>query len=245
MEGRYRDALALMRDGRIPGPRPAHRALPPDPYNEAILDFETGHGRDAADEFARIGTALSDSSVIHAAGLRARNATWLSTLSATSSVAVGDTTRARRLVDSIEYTGQRSLFGRDPLLHHFVRGLLYSRAGQTEAAVRELRAAMHSPTFGYTRINFELAKSLLALNRPREGVPLVQAALHGGIEGSGLYVTRTELHELLAHLFDATHETDSASAHYAIVEAAWRTADPSFKSRYETARQWLARTGRH
>ena len=244
IQGRYRDALALVRDGRVPGPRPTHRALPPDLYNEAILDFEMGRGRDAADEFARIGASLSDSSVFHAAGLRARNATWMSTLSATAAVSVGDTTRARRLVDSIEYTGQRSLFARDPLLHHFVRGLLYSRGGQTEAAVREFRAAMDSPTFGYTRINYELAKSLLALNRPREGISLVQAALHGGIEGSGLYITRTELHELLARLFDATREADSAAAHYAIVEAAWRTADPSFRSRYEAARQWLARTGR-
>ena len=174
-------------------------------------------------------------------GYRARYTTWTLTLSATAAVAGGDTLRARRLVDSIESVGQRSLFGRDPLLHHFVRGLLLSRAHQDEAALKEFRAAIHSPTFGYTRINYELGQSALALKRPREAIPLVQAALHGGIEGAGFYVTRTELHEMLARLFDANHQRDSAAAHYAIVERAWRSADPFLKPRYEAARQWLAR----
>ena len=70
---------------------------------------------------------------------------------------------------------------------------------------------------------------------------MVRAALHGGIEGAGFYVTRTELHELLARLFDADHQRDSAAAHYAIVERAWRSADPFLKPRYDAARQWLAR----
>ena len=121
-----------------------------------------------------------------------------------------------------------------------MRGLLFSRAQQHDAAVRELRAAMQSPTFGYTRINYELASSLLALGRPAEGIPPIQAALHGGLEGAGLYVTRTELHELLARLFDAAHQRDSAVAHYAIVERAWRWADPALEPRYHTAQAYLA-----
>jgi hypothetical protein len=130
------------------------------------------------------------------------------------------------------------------LLHHFVRGLLYSRGKQVEPAVREFRAAMHSPTFGYTRINYELGKSLLELGRAGEAIPVVQAALHGGIEGSGLYVTRTELHELLAQLFDANRQRDSAAAHYAVVARLWASADPFLAARRDSARQWLARNGR-
>jgi len=42
--------------------------------------------------------------------------------------------------------------------------------------------------------------------------------------------------EMLLH-----HQRDSAAAHYAIVERAWRSADPFLKPRYEAARQWLAR----
>jgi hypothetical protein len=53
----------------------------------------------------------------------------------------------------------------------------------------------------------------------------VQAALHGGLEGPNLYVTRTELHELLARLFDANRAHDSAAAHYRVVDRAWRAAD--------------------
>ena len=162
-------------------------------------------------------------------------------LTATAAVAGGDTLRARGLVDSIERLGQRSMFSRDPLLHHFVRGLLHARAGQDEAAVRELRAALSSPTFGYTRINYELGERLLALGRPAEAIPVVQGALHGGLEGSDLYVTRTALHELLARLFDASGGRDSAAVHYAAVERAWRAADPELRPRYEAARRWLAR----
>ncbi|AHG88458.1 hypothetical protein J421_0921 [Gemmatirosa kalamazoonensis] len=114
--------------------------------------------------------------------------------------------------------------------------MIFARAAQYEAAVRELRAAVYSPTYGYTRINYELGRSLLALGRAAEAVPVVRAALHGGIEGSGLYVTRTELHELLAQAFAAAGARDSAAAHWAVVERAWRGADPALQARYETAR---------
>jgi hypothetical protein len=109
--------------------------------------------------------------------------------------------------------------------------------------VEEYRAALASPTFGYTRINYELGRSLLALNRPEEAIPVVQGALHGGLEGSCLYITRTELHELLAELFDAAGKRDSAAAHYAIADRAWAHADSTLEPRRRAVRQWLrART---
>ncbi|HEV8215259.1 MAG TPA: hypothetical protein VGP95_05480, partial [Gemmatimonadaceae bacterium] len=86
---------------------------------------------------------------------------------------------------------------------------------------------------------YELGRSLLVLRRPAEGIPIVQAALRGGIEGSNLYVTRTELHELLAQLFDAAGQRDSAAAHYTVVERAWRSADPILRQRYDAAQRWL------
>ena len=256
MQGRYREALALARDGRVPQSTLVHRGLSPDPYQAAILDMEMGRPLTAADEFLNIshsigdsGNAADDATTPHTQpvweGLHARYATWLLTLSATAAVAGGDTLRARRLVDTIETLGHRSLFGRDPLLHHFVRGLLLSRARQHAAAVREFRAAMHSPTYGYTRINYELGKCLLELKRPAEGIPVMQGALRSGLEGSGLYITRPELHELLAQLFDANGQRDSAAAHYAVVERSWATADPFLVGRRDAARQWLARNGRH
>jgi len=246
-EGRYREAFALAREGKVPKSTVVRKGMPRDPYLDGVLDLEGGRPLAAADGFAAIPAPghevgedrmLSDS-VNAPAGLRARRRTWVLTLSATAAVAGGDTLRARRLVDSIEILGRGSPFPRDPLLHHFVRGLLLSRAHQDEAALAELRAAIHSPTFGYTRINYEFAQTALALKRPRDAIPLVQAALHGGIEGSGFYITRTELHEVLARLFDANNQRDSAAAHYAIVERAWRSADSFLKPRYDLARQGI------
>ena len=238
MQGRYGEALALARDGRFPQKALVRRDLAPDAYQTAIVQMEMGLGGPAANAFLALGREGNGAADVPE-GIRARHTTWLLTLSASAAIAGGDTARARRLVDSIEVSGRRSLFARDPLLHHFVRGLLHSRAGEHDAALREFRLAMHSPTFGYTRINYELGELLMKLGRPSEAIPVVQAALRGGIEGSGLYVTRTEMHELLARLFDASGQRDSAAAHYALVERAWRRADPTVAPRYEAAQRWL------
>lgn len=227
----------------IPGSGAIRRGAPVDHYNIASLDLETGHPLAAADTFLAIGQRV-DATPDATDGFRARNATWMLTLAATAAVAGGDTARARRLVDTIEATGRRSGYDRDPGLHHFVRGLLYSRATEHTSAVQEFRAAMRSPTHGYTRINYELGKSLLALGRPLEAVRILRPPLHGGIEGSGLYVTRTEMHELLARAFDAAGQRDSAAAHYAVVGRGWRAADSFLKPRYDAVRSWLVHAGR-
>jgi predicted Zn-dependent protease len=205
--------------------------------------METERPLAAADTFLAMGRRFNANQGMPD-GLRARNVTWMLTLAATAAVAGGDMVHARHLIDTIEATGRRSGFDRDPVLHHFVRGLLLSRAGQPRAAVGEFAAAMTSPTNGYTRINYELGRSLIALGRPQEAIPILRAPLHGGMEGSGLYLTRTETHELLARAFDAAGQHDSAAAHYAIVERAWRGADPFLRPRYDAAKAWLARAGR-
>ena len=240
-EGRYREAVALVHEGRVPRSAVVKRGLPRDSYLLGVVDMEAGRPLVAADVFlAMAADAGRESDTLRVPpGLQARHLTWPLALSATAAVTGGDTTRARRLVDTIETVGQRSLFARDPRLHHFVRGLLHSRAQQHDAAVREFRAAISSPTFGYTRINYELARSLLALNRAGEAIPLLHAALRGGIEGSGLYITRTELHELLAQSFDANHQRDSAAVHYAVVARAWASADPFLVPRRDAARRGL------
>jgi DNA-binding SARP family transcriptional activator/tetratricopeptide (TPR) repeat protein len=242
MQGRYRDALMLNREGRVPGTDVVRPRAPLDVYHAAILDLETGRAMVAADAFAAMGRGPVDTTRT-ADTVVARNLTWWTTLTATAAVASGDTIRARALVDSIETYGSHSLSARDPVLHHFVRGLLYSRAGRTAAAVNEFRSALVSPTFGYTRINYELARSLLAMSRPADAIPVLQAPLHGGLDGSNLYLTRTELHELLAQAFDLAGQRDSAAAHYTVVERAWRHADPLLHPRYDAAQQWLRRDG--
>ena len=99
----------------------------------------------------------------------------------------------------------------------------------------EYRQALTSPTFGFTRINYRLAQDLIALGRPAEALPLLRAALHGGLEASNLYVTHTELHEEMARAFEAAGRRDSAAAEYRWVAAAWRDADQPFRERGRTA----------
>jgi DNA-binding SARP family transcriptional activator/TolB-like protein len=241
MQGRYRDALQLVRAGRAPGSASAYTGLPADPYNDAILDLEMGRPRLAASQLLRM-AAEAAADTQRPDGLTAREVAWRLTLAATAYSAAGDTIRVRSLIDSVETIGQRSLFGRDPLLHYFLRGLLLARGQEHEAAVRAFRAATHSPSQGYTQINAHLARSLLALGRPSEAVPVMRAALRGGIEGSGLYLTRTEAHELLAQAYDAAGQRDSAEAQFAIVARSWRNADSLLHARRDAAQRRVSGT---
>jgi hypothetical protein len=93
-----------------------------------------------------------------------------------------------------------------------------------------------SLTDGYTQINLALGRSLLALRRPAEAVAVLRPAIHGGVDGSNTYTSRTELHEAMAEAFEQAGNRDSAMAHYRTVEQAWRHADPEFAERYRRAR---------
>lgn len=237
-QGRYRDALGLARVGRNPWTERVRRGVPVDRVHGAILDMEMGRPLIASRQFAQLADEAARETRFP--GRMASEVTNLLTLSATAAAVGGDTLRMRALLDSVELTGHRSLLARDPLLHHFLRGVLLAEAGEHESAVRAFRAAMSSPSHGYTRINYELARSLLALGRPTEAIPVLRAPLHGALDGSGLFLTRSEVHELLARAFDAAGQRDSALAHYTVVDRAWRAADPALATRYGAVRQWLA-----
>jgi thioredoxin-like negative regulator of GroEL len=89
-------------------------------------------------------------------------------------------------------------------------------------------------------VNYELARALLRVGRPTEAVATLQSSLRGEVDASNLYITRTDLHELLADAFYAAGQTDSAAAHYRAVATAWRRADPMYHARRARA---LARLG--
>ena len=240
LEGRWLWSIALRNQGRLAEARKValqHRQFDPDHLLESLVALDEG----------RTGTVLSffdilarDDQSQWQSAVKARHLTWNKTLYAMALSAAGDTARLRFLVDTIETWGQRSLYGRDRRAHHYARGLLLIARKRDAEAAEELRQAIHSPTNGFTRINYELGKVLLRLNRAREAVPIVRSALHGGIDGSNLYVTRTELHELLAQAFDQLGNRDSAAAHYRAVTRAWARSDPVFRVRLDRARNWLA-----
>jgi hypothetical protein len=126
-------------------------------------------------------------------------------------------------------------------LHHYLRGLLHVSAGRDDDAVRAFRSAINSPSLGFTRVNVELAKASLRLERPRDAIAALQPALRGEVDASNLYVSRTEIHELLADAFDRAGERDSAAVHWRKVSTGWKRADPAFRARWERANRWLAR----
>jgi DNA-binding SARP family transcriptional activator/tetratricopeptide (TPR) repeat protein/TolB-like protein len=235
-QGRLREATLLHRTGTLPGlPAPAAQREPSG-VNEAVLAMERGEPRIAAGIFDK--DVRADMSR-WAPGFAARLLTWNATLEGMALAAAGDTLAVRALVDSVERWGRASAYGRDRKAHHYLRGLLLAAAGHDEDAARELSAAIHSPSLGFTRVNYELAKVLLRLRRPAEAVAVLQPALRGEIDASNLYVTRTDLHELLAQSFAAANQPDSAAAHYRAVVEAWRNADPPFQTRRARAEEWL------
>jgi DNA-binding SARP family transcriptional activator/tetratricopeptide (TPR) repeat protein len=227
-QGRIDEAL------RLTGSHPA-----PSDMNLATVALDAGM---ASLALPKLRSRASGDVSSMALSLQARIRTWNGTLIGMALVEAGDTGGVRRLADTVEYWGRHSLYGRDRRAHHYLRGMLLIAQGKDNDAVAQLRAAIHSPTNGFTRVNYELGRALLRLNRPAEAVTVLRAALHGSIDGSNLYVTRTDLHEALAQAFDKIGSRDSATIHYRAVSNAWKQADARYHARREVA---LARLAGH
>jgi len=237
-QGRLAEATRILRTGVVPGLVTPNSRRDDDDANEAILALERGEPGVAASIFERRRAGdLSRSPP----GMLARHLAWSGTLQGMALAAMGDTVAVRALADSVEVWGGGSAYGRDRKAYHYLRGLVLAAAGRHEDAAREYRAAIHSPTLGFTRANLELARCLIQLGQPREAVLVLQSALRGDVDASNLYVTRTELRELMAHAFDRAGERDSAAVQYRAVVKAWAQADPMFASRRAAAQNWLAR----
>jgi tetratricopeptide (TPR) repeat protein len=239
-QGRLVEALDAMRRLRAiapPTPRRSAGSAPSLAALEAQLLLDLGQPRAAAALFDSIARGREE---LDSDASAARRAAWNLTHSANARAAAGDTAGVRRLIDSVQSLGLASGFGRDRRLHHHVRGLWLAARGDDEAAVAEFRRSILSRNLGYTRTNYELARALMRLGRPAEAVATLQPALRGSVEASNLYVTRTEIHELLAEAWEAAGRPDSAAVHYRTVAAAWRRADPTLQPRRERARDRVA-----
>jgi DNA-binding SARP family transcriptional activator len=238
-QGRIRDAEVFFRTGTLPGLPAAPAKRDQNPINEGILALARGDARKAATVYGQ--TLHLSLPTQWSEGTKARHRAWNGTLYGMALAAAGDTSALRALADSVEVWGRGSLYGRDQKTHHYLRGMLHQAAGRHEEAVREFQAAIHSPTMGFTRVNYELARCLIHLGRPREAIAALQPALRGDIDAGALYVTHTELHETLAQAFDNAHMTDSAAVHYRAVVKAWGRADREFVARRDAAQSWLIR----
>lgn len=196
-------------------------------YHHAMVLYELGRFREAA--------ALFDSiSVIPVADSRAtfgRQRAWSLSHSATAYAAAGDTARLRALEDTVRSEGAQSGYARDQRLFHYVRGLRLRAAGDDEGAARALRTSIYSPIEGNIRASYELARTLVDLDRPAEAIAVLTRALGGPIGSTGTYINRSEIVLLLGQAHELAGQPDSARVHYAWVARAWRSADEPYRIR--------------
>ena len=243
-QGRLAEALGHARRYRltIGGGAPPN-AAPKSALLEAQVLLEMGRFRESAALFDSVARWRSTEEV---PAFLARYSAWAMTHAANALAALGDTAGLLARADSVRVLGEQSLFGRDRRLHHHVRGLLLAARGRDDDAIAELRRAIHSPNLGYTRTNYELARVLLRDDRPRDAIATLRSALRGPIEASSLYITRTELHELLAQAWETLGPgvRDSAAVHWAEVARAWKRADPAIVPRVRRADARLAALAR-
>jgi len=228
-EGRLGDALAA-----------AHAFLALDPQSElagiaeAQVLFEQGRDRAAAHIFDSLATVLP-SPAPNAPGSMARQRSWMLTHAGTAWAAAGDTVQLARMADSVEGSARLSSYGRDWALPHYLRALLWKARGDPARSLSELSRAIYSPSEGYSRANFELARAWLGAGQPQRAIAILNSALRGPVEASAYYLTRTEIHELLAQSFEQAGLADSAAAQYAIVARTWKNGDPGFRRRAANA----------
>jgi DNA-binding SARP family transcriptional activator len=225
-QGRLDDALKLAhRFAMLSSPPPQTATIA-----EAQIAFEQRRFRDAANLFEALAALPPLPSPIEP-GSVARHRSWFLTHAGTSWASAGDTARLAQLADEVEGSARLSAYGRDWKLPHYLRGLLWNARGDRVQAFREFQRSIWSSTDGYTRANLELARASIVAGRAPEAVVLLQAALRGPIESSNFYVTRTELHELLARTFETMGKADSAAVHYDVVAKSWRFGDEPFRTR--------------
>jgi tetratricopeptide (TPR) repeat protein len=201
--GRLETALAVARAHRRASvERPALAAagrggVTPSALLEGAILMDRGESRAAAALFDSISRWIPEASSPSAS---ARATAWALTHEGAALVQAGDTARLTRLIDTVRVLGAQSGFGRDRVLHHYLRGLLLGARGDWPAAEAEHRRALVPPNAGYARVNLELARALEQEGRRDEARAVLRAALRGPFDGSGLYVSRKELRRRLAEL---------------------------------------------
>jgi DNA-binding SARP family transcriptional activator len=176
---------------------PARGRVHPAALLEGAILMDLGKERAAAALFDSISKWVPEVAPPSATG---RATAWALTHAATALARSGDTVRLARLIDTVRVHGARSGFGRDRVLHHYLRGLLLSARGDWAGAEAEHRLALVPPVAGFARVNLELARVLERQGRREEARATLRTALLGPFDGSGLYVSRKELRGRLAEL---------------------------------------------
>jgi tetratricopeptide (TPR) repeat protein len=202
---------------------------------EAQILFELGRYRESIALFDSVGSSYGE----WAKTFQARYRTWSLGLTGASLVALRDTVELSRRIDSARVIGAQSLLVRDQRMHHYLRGLLLVARHDDTGAVDAFRQAITWPGYGFSRVDFELGRALLRLGRAGEAIAAFRPASRE-MEGTGLYVTRTEVREQLARAWESQGNRDSALVHYRAVANAWKNADDSVRPRLAEVRARIA-----
>lgn len=219
-QGRLREALqAVLRARSLPDGSHLSSA-----NIHAQILFEMGRFRQSAQLFDSTAYAYQAPT----ASRVARGRAGMLALEAAALAAAGDTARLRGLEDTVRAYGRQSMFARDQRLHFYVRGLRLARAGRHAEAVSFFERALYSKTEGFSKVNFDYARSLLALGRAQEASALLRSTLIGPHGASGTYVTHTDFQQLQARAFEMAGQADSAAVYERKVAHALRRADAGF-----------------
>jgi DNA-binding SARP family transcriptional activator len=226
-QGRYREAYAAASRYRRMWPdelTASRTAATP----QAVVLIESGKAIEAVALFDSIAMATPADTV---ASRAAREHVWQLTLRSMVRAATHDTASLARMADSAEVLARRSAFGRDRHMPHYIRALQHRARGDWATAERAFRAAVYSPSYGFTRTNVDLAQVLIASGRPLEAIPLLRSALRGPIDGTAYYTKRTDVREALGAAFEAAGMADSAIAQYSLVLRVLQRADANLAAR--------------
>lgn len=236
-QGRFGDAIVAATNLRHlasqPPARPEAFSHEAGPLAAALMDARRYR------EAAALYDSIAASRAAPTESRHARHVAWTLAHAAGAYAALGDTARLRVIEDSVRAAGSRSAYMRDQLLHHYVHGLRLMVQGNPAAATLSFRRSLYSTTSGYSRINLQLARAYLSLNRPKEAIAILEAGLRGPVGATGMYTARTELQELLGQAYDRAGDRARAAIQYRRVLHAWAHADAELADRREYIRRRL------
>ncbi|MDF2775448.1 MAG: transcriptional activator protein [Geminicoccaceae bacterium] len=242
-QGRWREALGLAREAvaALPARDRSGPAARGHKMHEALILQESGRPRDAAAAWDWLARNALPAEPLAAARMRA----FAFVMLADAQSAAGDTAALAAVTDSAAKWATEARHRRGAYLVDHARGLLRAARGDTSGAIETLERAIYSPTEGFTRTNRALGALYLARRRPADAVRVLGGALrYTSLESGSLYVTHTELHELLARAFDELGQADSAAVHYRYVASALEKSDSQARPRHAAALQRLVTLGR-